>query len=1273
MKIGQNLIDARAEILFSSSMIGQYQENPGKTRECRNSEEVRASVRRRGLARALVASAAWTATAVVAWGQAAAGAGERVAEGLTRRALAKAGEKSEVTGLQRMAGNTVGLDFLAALDPEHQHRFLYRSGSAFGGVAVGDVDGDGRPDVFLAGAAGRSALFRNTSAGGGLSFEDVTKQSPGLDGGETWEVGAAFGDVDGDGDLDLYVCRYDSPNVLFLNDGSGRFAGAPEAWGAAISDASHSASFADYDRDGDLDLFVLTNRYEDTAGYRGGEGVTMEKGRPALKPGFEKYYEVWYEDEENWGVTTQGRENFLLRNDGGKFVDVTSAAGLSGRGEGLSTLWFDYDGDGWSDLYVANDLISLDQLWRNKGDGTFVNVMGDVVPHTAWFSMGSDFGDVNNDGAMDFFVADMSATNHFKQKTTMGVMGGKILERSQSTRPPQYMRNAFFINTGTGRFLEGAFQSGIASSDWTWAVQFTDLDSDGWQDLVVTNGTVRALNDSDRAITPAQLKLKHEWEYIKNYPPRREKNRVYRNVGGQKFKDQSEEWGLGEETVSYAAARGDLDGDGDSDFVVVNGDEQVSVYRNGLAGGQRLLVELRGTRSNRFGVGAKIEVTAGALTQTREMAATRGYLGSNELVEHFGLGAESKAARVRVTWPGGRVQEFKNVAAGYRYVVTEPEAAAGDVPAAKAPVKPPLFARAAMPWVGHRETYFDDFSRQPLLPNQLSQLGAGLAWGDVDGDGDDDLYSGGAAGQEGELRLNDGRGGFELHWVDAFVEDKAAEDMGSVFFDADGDGDLDLYVASGSYEFEVDAPALQDRLYMNDGQGGFTRAAAGVLPEARHSSGPVAAADFDRDGRVDIFVGGRVIPGRYPLSPRSQLLKNAGGTFADVADDVPGLAQAGMVTGALWSDANQDGWVDLLLTLEWGPVKLFLNEGGRLRDATAGAGLADRTGWWNSVAAGDVDADGDMDYVVTNVGKNTKYHASADHPVRLFYGDFEKDGNLQLVEAEYENGVLFPIRGKSCSTRAMPHLAGKFSTFNAFAKASLSEIYTPVKLDESHQFSVNTLESGILLNDGSGKFDFRPLPWMAQLAPCFGVAVTDVDADGKADVVLAQNFFGPQVETGRFAGGLGVVLRGDGAGGLSEVWPRESGLEVSGDAKALTLADFNTDGWPDLLVGRNNDEPVAFVRTRQPSAGRMLKVRLTAAAGALVAGARVTVQRADGTRAVGEVAAGSGYLSQSGPELYFGLGSAGSVREVAVRWPDGRETRHAGPWDGTKPVLLAHP
>ena len=1171
----------------------------------------------------------------------------------------------------RIVGAEIGLDFVSALEVDHARGYLYRSGFACGGLAIGDVDGDGAPDVFMAGGAGKNGLFRQL-AGGGIKFEEITARSAGLDGGDLWASGVSMADVEGDGDLDIYICHYDAPNALYLNDGRGTFREAAAEWGLDLVDACHTPSFCDYDNDGDLDLYILTNRYEDPHGYRGNEALMLERGLPAVKPEFEKYYMAWFEDKDHWGISTFGRADYLMRNDGKKFVDASAAAGIAGRGDGLSVTWWDYDRDGLMDIYVGNDFVSPDRLYRNKGDGTFKDVIGEAAPHTSWFSMGADFGDINNDGWLDFLTMDMSATNHFKQKTTMGVMGGDILRRASNTSPPQVMRNAFLINTGTGRFLEAAYLSGVASSDWSWAAKFGDLDNDGYLDLFITNGTPRAMNDSDLVLTKEQLKAKHEWEYVKHYPVRKEKNRAYRNRGGGgvRFEDVSDDWGLGEMGVSFAAAYADLDRDGDLDSVVLDVDSQVAVYRNDSQTGKRLLVQLRGTASNRNGVGARLELTAGGQKLTRLVVPNRGFMGCDEPVAHFGMGPAAVADRLRVTWPSGTVQDFESLAAGHRYVITEPQKAQKK-PSAEV-VPPPLFAAAPIALGDHADKPFDDFAKQPLLPNKLSSLGPGVAWGDVDGDGDDDFYLGGAAGQPGELRLNEGKGSFEEQWVDAFRADKAREDMGAVFFDADGDGDLDLYVASGSYEFKPGAPELADRLYLNDGEGEFSRAPDGTLPPVRESSGAVAVADYDRDGDLDLFVGGRVVPGDYPSTPRSQLLLNAAGKFADVGAGVPGLAGAGLVTSALWSDVNGDGWLDLLTTQEWGPVKLFVNSAGALVEKTLEAGLSERSGWWNGIAGGDFDGDGDIDFVVTNNGLNTKYHASAERPVRLYYGDYHGDGKKRLVEAEYEDGVLYPVRGKNCSTRAMPQLGDKFHTYREFALASLPDIYSEKRLQSAQQFAATTLQCGVLHNNGSGEFRFTALPDLAQISPGFGVAVTDADADGNADIYLVQNFFGPQAETGRFDSGLGVLLRGDGKGGFAAMWPAASGLAVAGDATALTVTDLNDDDWPDFVVAQNSGKTKAFLnRGRTVSSHRMLKLRLVGKGGnPSGVGAMVRVTLKSGVVRSAEIYAGGGYLSQSAPTLYFGLGTSEVVSKIEVRWPSGTATStRSGPIDHGEVVI----
>ena len=505
-------------------------------------------------------------------------------------------------------------------------------------------------------------------------------------------------------------------------------------------------------------------------------------------------------------------------------------------------------------------------------------------------------------------------------------------------------------------------------------------------------------------------------------------------------------------------------------------------------------------------------------------------------------------------WPSGHAQTFEDLEVDRFHTITEP---AGLPPEAGLPgtgADEPVLAMfqpsQMFTEAKHRESPYDDYKRQPLLPNQYSQLGPGMAWGDIDGDGDDDLWVGGAKGHAGQLYRCDGDDKFTSRVFRPRIRDdelphgdELSEDMAGVWLDTEGDGDLDLYVVSGGVECEPGAEVLRDRLYLNDGEGHFFMAPEDALPDVRDSGSVAAAADYDRDGDVDLFVGGRIIPGKYPLSPHSRLLRNDGGRFTDAtAELAPALHETGLVTAAVWSDADADGWVDLLVTHEWGPVKLFHNHQGRLVDKTSEAGLANLLGWWNGIAAADVDNDGDMDYAVTNFGLNTKYHASPDKPTLLYYGDFEGQGRMRIVEAEFEDETLFPVRGKSCSTNAMPHLAGKFTTYTDFALADLAKIYTPECLGDAHRFEANTLESGVLINDGQGRFTFRPLPRLAQIAPGFGIVLTEVDGDGNVDLYMVQNFYGPQAETGRMAGGVSLLLRGRGDGTFVAVPPRESGL-----------------------------------------------------------------------------------------------------------------------------------
>ena len=1163
---------------------------------------------------------------------------------------------------ERLDPEEIGIDMVHPIDLSHPLKRLYDSGFAAGGIALGDIDGDGLLDLFFAGGPVDNRLYRQTPTDDrGLRFEDITSAA-GVGGGGSWSSGAVMVDIEGDGDLDLYVGNYDAPNHLFLNDGTGRFEEKAGEFGLAAVDASMFPAFADYDNDGDLDCYLLTYRLYRDGGLPPQLPAQDLLGPMELLPGFERYYRLRQTGPKRYAIKIYGRLDYLLRNDGDQgFTEVSAEAGIGGDGMGLSATWFDYDSDGHIDLYVANDGDDPDRLYRNKGDGTFRDVAPEVLPHTTWFSMGSDAGDLNNDGLLDLFALDMSATTHYKQKTSMGAMNAARILKVAGP-PQQLMRNALFLNTGTGRFREGAYLAGLADSDWSWTAKLADLDCDGRLDVFISNGVARNFTDSDLAVPEGDRIGTTYWEQFETSPPRPERNQAFRNLGDLEFEATAGTWGLDQTGMSYAAAHGDLDNDGDLDLVVVNLDEPVSIYQNQGGAGHRVVLRLQGRGANTHGLGALVTVDTASGRQVRQLNPMTGFLASNDPRVHLGLGDDDTIDRLEVRWPCGTVQTFTDLPANQLYTITEP--VSESAPQAKPPSPAETLYRPsdATSGIEHSENHYDDFDRQPLLPNQLSRLGPALAVGDLDGDGQEDLFAGGAAGTAGQVFLNrDWR--FVTAEGGPFDEDRAAEDMGAVLLDADTDGDLDLYVVSGGYEFKEKSEVLRDRLYLNDGKGAFQSAPKSVLPDLRDSGGCVVAADFDRDGDLDLFVGGRVIPDRYPASPRSHLLRNDSTPgkprFTEVTGELaPGLSESGLVTGALWSDADGDGWPDLLVCHEWGPVKLFRNADGTLEDCTSESGTENMHGWWNGINGRDLDGDGDIDYVVTNFGLNTKYHATAEHPVSLYYGDPEGSGRRRLIEAEYEGDKLFPIRGKSCSTHAMPFLAEKFRSYHDFAKAELADIYTPHFLKEAQRYEATTLESGVLLNDGTGSFQFRPLPRIAQISPAFGVALTEIDGDGHPDVYLVQNFFAPQLETGRMDGGLSQVLLGRGDGDLAPLEPRSSGLVVPGDAMSLAVTDLDGDRWPDFLVGVN-DGPALSFQHRRRSDNEIAEVRLEGAAGnPSAAGARVTLQLANGHHQTAEIYAGEGYLTQSSPVLRFGIPAGQSVKQIEVRWPDGLVSHH---------------
>ena len=1164
---------------------------------------------------------------------------------------------SHPTLFRRLSPEESGVEFTNALEAENMRKYLYNGA----GVAIGDYDGDGRPDLYLVSLDGPNRLFEQR---GGMQFEDVTAGA-GVDGGDAWGTGATFTDVDNDGNLDLFVCNLASPNLLYMNRGDGTFVETAGQAGVDYKGGSTMGAFADYDRDGDLDLYLLTNRVF----YIGAEFPEVElrriNGQLAVHPDYKNQYIVL----QGRYLAEAGESDILYRNNGdGTFSDVSEQAGIEENGMGLSATWWDYNDDGWLDVYVGNDKKTPDYLFRNNGDGSFTDVIEAVVPHTPWFSMGADFADINNDGLFDFLVGDMSSTTHFKQKTTMGAMS-KSAWFLDSAVPRQYMRNALYLNTGTNRFMEVAYLTGLASTDWTWAVRFADLNTDGLADVFITNGTAKNSNNSDLLeeweVLFSSGRLEEAEELALNLPPLLEENLAFENLGDLRFENTSAEWGLNLYGVSQGAAFADFDRDGDLDLVVNNLNSPVAVYRNEGRQGHRVLIRLEGAQSNRLGVGAKATLETGAGIQVGQLSLARGYMSADEPLLHFGLGEWPRIERLTVEWPSGAVQRFEDLAADRMYTIGEPRGADREnqsPPAlAEAPSdRRPQFEDFTYPGrlnFVHSEQPYDDYEREPLLPYKLSQLGPGLAWGDADGDGDDDLYAGGAAGQAGAL-FHNARGEFKKMQNGPWEEDKACEDMAPLWFDADADGDLDLYVVSGGNEAGPGDAVFQDRLYINsDGSGSFQRAPRGALPVLTESGSAAAASDFDRDGDLDLFVGSRMTPGKYPLTPRSFLLRNEGGEFRDATDSVaPDLRRVGLVTGAVWSDATGDGWTDLLVTLAWSPIRVFGNRGGELVDATEASGLLPYSGWWNGIAAGDIDSDGDLDYVATNAGRNTKYHPTADTPVAMYARDFDNSGTLDLVETEFEGETEFPIRGLSCSAGAMPFVGEKFQTYTDFGKASIGEIYTEEELQRARRLDLNFLDSAALINTGGGVFEIRALPRLAQASAGFGVAVTDLDADGHLDVYMTQNFFSPQRETGQWDGGLSLMLRGAGDGMLTPAWPTESGFVVPGDAKGGAVADFDGDGWPDVAVAIN-DGQLRIFRNTGVTGNKPLTVRLKGPSGNPTGvGALVRLTTRSGRVQTQEVLAGSGYLSQSSSRLFFGLGESDPPVEIRVRWSDGSTT-----------------
>jgi hypothetical protein len=1108
------------------------------------------------------------------------------------------------------------------------------------GVAIGDYDNDGLPDIFVVSKTGSCRLFHNL---GNWKFEDVTEKAGVGDHGaaaRTWKQGATFVDVNNDGLLDIYVCRSNAPNLLYINQGDGTFKEEAHAYGLDVADGSVMAYFSDYDRDGWLDVFIQTNVLD-----------------AAAHP--------------------EGQRSYLFHNNrNGTFTNVTDRSGVAPvRAHGNSAVWWDFDGDGWPDLYVANDFDLPDALYRNNRDGTFTDVIARVVPHTPYSSMGSDLGDVMNDGRLGLLVADMAATDHVEDQRAMAESRARMrVPAVGSEEVRQFPCSALFLDTGTGRCLEAAHLAGLDATDWTWSPLWEDLDNGGRADLFVTNGMYREVHNQDLIARRTMAgSLAAGGQIVRDSPVFANRHFAFRNLGGLRFEEVSKAWGLDQKGVSFGSALGDLNGDGNMDLVYSNYQGGVTLLRNNSDTGHRIICALRGTRSNRFGVGAKVTLENTAGIQVRTLALGRGFMSSSEPIVHFGLGGDDVVRRLTVQWPSGSVQVFENLPADRRFIITEPSG----TPLPPAPVAPPepqfteMSRSANLSWTAPEEPY-DEFLDQRLLPAGFNRRGPAIAVGDLDGSGRDGVCIGGTTSQARRVLLPMGAGAWAPEASPALAAPPDVDDGPVLLFDATGEGREDLFVAAGGASQPAGAAEYQPRLFLNDGHGHFRPAPEGTLPQLSISAGAVCAADFERSGRLGIFIGGRVSPGLYPAAPESALLANRGGKFADVTDEIaPMLRHVGMVTSALWSDVDRDGWPDLLLTLEWGQVKYFHNNGGKkFEDWTEKAGFASAgTGWWRSIATADFNGDGRPDFVVGNVGLNTQYHADPEHPALLFSGDFADRGSNELVEAYFEGGQLYPWRSRTDLGAAIPSVLQRYRSNNDYARATLPEILGADRLAAATRLAATELCSGVFLSQPDGRYRFEALPRIAQIAPADGIVAGDFDGDGHADIYLVQNSYAPAPAIGRFDGGLSQLLRGDGRGHFVPVPPNESGLVVPGDAKALAVLDLGGAGWPGFLVSRNGEATLAF-QNRGVAGRHSIRVVLQGRPGNPHAvGARVTAEYADGTTQTVEVCAGSGYYSQSTAALFFGCTDRNPLQLVRVRWPSGATTTSPS-WDGKSPGTL---
>ncbi|MGA0559017.1 VCBS repeat-containing protein [Larkinella sp. VNQ87] len=1122
-----------------------------------------------------------------------------------------------IAGTQAVAQFTLlspeqtGVRFVNKLVETEQHNVLaYEYFYNGGGVAVGDLNNDGLPDLYFTGNMVADRLYLNQ---GNLKFKDISS-SAGIGKGLGWKTGVTLVDINRDGWLDIYVCYSGSGrpdlrrNRLYINNKNLTFSEKAAQYGLDLPTHSTQAAFFDYDKDGDLDCFLLNHNIKDFKRFDAAAVKAM-------------------------------RDEFagdrLLRNDNGKFVDVSQEAGIKGNpiGFGLGVAIADINLDGWPDIYVSNDYIEQDYLYLNDGKGHFHDSLGESVGHLSYFSMGNEVTDINNDGWPDIFTLDMLPEDNRRQKLLYGPENYETYQNMlRNGFDHQLMRNMLQLGMGRrawgrGHRAEGIGQgdvpsasssttnpaipnpsaqtplpsastplpifseigqlAGISNTDWSWCPLFADFDNDGLKDLYVTNGYLRDYTNMDfmKFYADQQLKIARGdstamMDILKQMPSTTTQHYIFRNTGQLTFENKVKAWGLDQKALSNGAVYADLDNDGDLEIITNNINVPPSIYRNDSRVADQHYVQVQiGNSPATRSAGAKVWIYQAGKMQYQEFNPSRGFQSCMHTPLHFGLGSATTVDSLRIVWPDDRTQVLRQVKANQKLVL-KPEDAAGTYNWATLTEEKPLFVEVAndtLPY-RHQEDTYNDFKRQLLIPNMLSFQGPHLAKADVNGDGLIDLYAAGAKGQAGSLLLQQKNGSWLVSPQPAFDADKMHEDTDALFFDADGDGDPDLYMASGGFAYLSDDLLLQDRLYLNDGKGNFTRQ-PDALPGETFSDACVVALDLDKDGDLDLFVGGRVVPGRYPEPANSRILLNNGkGGFTDeTAKLAPFLTKFGLVTDAVALDIDKDGWQDLVVVGEWLPITVLKNESGKFTHSLIRS-FTHSEGWWNRVEAGDLDNDGDLDLLVGNFGKNCQMKPTEQEPVTVVYGDFDQNEAIDPFLCYYNQGRSYPLVSRDEALNQLFPLRRKFPTYQSYADATLKEILTPEQLKLADTLQATAFSSIILENKGDGTFTKHDLPVEAQFAPIYAIALVDYDGDGLKDLLVGGNQSYTRIKIGKMDANYGFLFKNEGKFRFSYVPQTQSGFWVEGDVRDIVILEQKDS--LNIMFGRNNDTPRVYRKTR---------------------------------------------------------------------------------------------